>query len=60
MRAVIARGTERTVYLTSPVPVHILYWTAFVDPALGVVSFGADLYGKDPRLRRALNAAPPF
>jgi murein L,D-transpeptidase YcbB/YkuD len=60
MRAVMAGGSERTVDLAEPVPVHILYWTAFVDPDLGSVGFGADLYGRDARLRRALASAPPF
>jgi len=40
------------------VPVHILYWTAFVDDG-GVVQFRRDIYGRDRAVRPALEADPP-
>lgn len=46
-------GQERTVMLPSPIPVHILYWTALVDED-GSVEFRRDLYGRDARLESAL------
>ncbi|MCS6924279.1 MAG: L,D-transpeptidase family protein [Candidatus Binatia bacterium] len=57
--AALDRGTRRTVRLTSPLPVHIVYWTAWVDQE-GVVQFRPDIYGYDTRLEKALRKPPPF
>ena len=56
----IATGTERTVPLPHPVPVHLLYWTAAAD-ADGTVRFRSDIYDRDRLLDQALTAAsaPP-
>jgi len=43
------------VKVPHPIPVHILYWTAWVDPQRGV-QFRQDLYGIDDVLDRALEA----
>jgi murein L,D-transpeptidase YcbB/YkuD len=56
-RAVDAR-VEQTVVLRAPLPVHILYWTAWAD-ADGTVQFRRDLYDRDPALAAALDAPPP-
>jgi murein L,D-transpeptidase YcbB/YkuD len=48
----IESSTRSTVSLPEPLPVYILYWTAFVDD--GSVHFREDLYGNDAELRRAL------
>lgn len=58
IRAVVAAGQETTVWLERPVPVHILYWTAFAGDD-GGVDFRPDLYGRDRAVRRALEAEPP-
>ncbi|WP_257458183.1 L,D-transpeptidase family protein [Archangium lipolyticum] len=50
-------GTPRRVQLPAPVPVYLLYWTAFVD-AEGRVAFRRDLYARDPEVRRALAVNP--
>jgi murein L,D-transpeptidase YcbB/YkuD len=55
--SVIATGETRTVTLHRPVPVMVLYWTAWVG-ADGRLSFRNDLYGRDARVLRALNG--PF
>jgi len=39
-------GNERSVTLTAPVPVHIIYLTAFVAPD-GSLNFARDIYGHD-------------
>ena len=56
-------GQERIVRLTRPIPVHLGYWTAWVQPE-GTVAFTDDAYGLDRRhdqaLRRArAKASPP-
>jgi len=58
IRAVIAQGRETTVWLSEPVPVHVLYWTAFLGED-GAVDFRPDLYGRDQLVRHALDAEPP-
>lgn len=49
----LAGGRTRTVLLRELVPVHIQYWTAWVDAA-GRAQFRRDLYGHDRRLDSAL------
>jgi murein L,D-transpeptidase YcbB/YkuD len=44
--ATIAQDAERKIDLLTPIPVHIVYRTAWVDAA-GVVQFRPDLYGYD-------------
>ena len=44
---------EQSIILSSPVPVHLLYWTVFVDDD-GVVQFRNDIYGRDAQLAKAL------
>ena len=58
IRSVVAQGGETTVWLSRPVPVHVLYWTAFMDED-GAVDFRPDLYGRDQIVRHALDAEPP-
>ena len=47
---------HQKVELDAPIPVYILYWTAFVDKA-GQVQFRPDLYGHDEKLAQALSRA---
>jgi murein L,D-transpeptidase YcbB/YkuD len=54
----LGQGAERTVRLAAPVPVHLLYWTAWVD-ADGTTHFRKDLYGRDRRVLDALREPPP-
>lgn len=51
-------GREETARIPRPVPVHLLYWTAFVD-ADGTVQFRPDVYGRDAPVARALERTPP-
>ena len=44
--AVMASGKRTTVRLTDPLPVFLIYWTAFVM-ADGQVNFREDIYGRD-------------
>lgn len=43
---------ETTVAVRAPLPVHVLYWTAFVDHG-GELNFRPDVYGRDPVLEKA-------
>jgi len=46
-------GTERTVYLPRPVPIHLLYWTAWAEED-GTIQFRTDINGVDRALSGAL------
>lgn len=50
--------SEETAYLAQKVPVHLLYWTAFVGED-GTVQFRPDVYDRDARLLEALYEPPP-
>ncbi|WP_246100687.1 L,D-transpeptidase family protein [Palleronia caenipelagi] len=50
-----ATGQERTVMLEEPVPVHLIYRTAIPKPG-GGMEYRADIYGRDARIWRALEA----
>jgi murein L,D-transpeptidase YcbB/YkuD len=54
IEATIARGKRKTVVLERPVPVHLVYFTTWVD-ADGTVNFREDIYGRDRDLLLALD-----
>jgi murein L,D-transpeptidase YcbB/YkuD len=58
LQAAIDSGEQKTITLAKPLPVHILYWTAWVEPD-GSVQFRKDIYGHDERLEKALAEEPP-
>ena len=49
----LEKGETRTVYLNTPIPTYIVYFTAFVDDNDTVV-FRRDIYGRDKILVEAL------
>jgi murein L,D-transpeptidase YcbB/YkuD len=49
----IERGAEQVVPLPTTIPVHLLYWTAWVDEQ-GLVNFRQDIYERDKVLEKAL------
>jgi len=51
----IERGVTTVVRIKEPIPVHLLYWTAWVTET-GTVHFGNDIYDRDPPLSKALKA----
>lgn len=58
IRAGIDAGQERSVKLSRTIPVHIGYWTAWVDDD-GVLQLGRDVYGRDAELARLLASGSP-
>ncbi len=54
----IRTGREQTIRLPAPMPVHILYWTAWADED-GTIQFRKDIYERDEVLYRALRAPLP-
>lgn len=58
IQAAVASGEHQAISLPKPLPVHILYWTAWVEGD-GSVHFRKDLYGHDERLAQALAEGPP-
>ncbi|SOE08643.1 murein L,D-transpeptidase YcbB/YkuD [Hoeflea halophila] len=51
----IAGGQNKRVELTSKIPVHVAYFTAWPDDS-GKVEYFADIYGRDGYLRKAIDA----
>jgi murein L,D-transpeptidase YcbB/YkuD len=51
----IESGVTTVVRIKDPIPVHLLYWTAWATET-GTVHFGNDIYDRDPPLSRALKA----
>ena len=49
----LASEERQVVILDRPVPVHLVYWTAWTD-ASGEVHFREDIYGEDRKLFRAI------
>ncbi|TAG15182.1 MAG: murein L,D-transpeptidase, partial [Rhodobacterales bacterium] len=49
-------GKETRVDLVKPVPVHLVYFTAYPD-AKGHIGYRRDVYGRDAKLFEALEAA---
>ena len=54
--AVLKTGNETTVKLVTPVPVHLVYFTAYPE-ASGRIGYRRDIYGRDAALFDALSAA---
>lgn len=55
----LSRPGEQTIPLSRPVPVHLLYWTVWVESD-GAVNFRPDVYGRDAVLDEALHRPPPI
>jgi murein L,D-transpeptidase YcbB/YkuD len=59
IQALIETETMHTIPLAEPVPVYVLYWTAFVRED-GSVQFRRDVYDRDAELSAALRRPPPW
>lgn len=55
-QSILATGKETQVDLKEPVPVHIIYRTAFADPK-GQMNYRRDIYGRDAKIWKALSQA---
>ena len=51
---IVASRKRQVVSLEQPMPVYILYRTAFVDPEDHTLYFYEDIYGRDQLLAKAL------
>lgn len=56
--AALNSGKTQILRIPESIPVHILYWTAWVDDA-GLLNFRDDIYGRDKPLYEALKETPP-
>ena len=56
--AAIEMQREQAIPLPEPIPVHLLYLTAWLDQN-GTVQFRRDIYGRDSLLQEALGEGPP-
>ncbi len=57
-RAAATGPVDQHMPLRRPLPIHILYWTAWVEPD-GAVHFRPDVYDRDAALDEALRQPPP-
>ena len=57
IREAMQAGEEKTVRLKEPVPVHLLYWTAWVDSD-GTPEFREDIYGYDKKQEDIMRGRP--
>jgi L,D-transpeptidase YcbB len=55
-QSVLATGSESVLKLEQPVPVHLVYFTAFPS-VKGRMNYRRDVYGRDARILEALIAA---
>jgi murein L,D-transpeptidase YcbB/YkuD len=53
IRDAMYAGTERSVALPQPIPVHLVYFTAWISGE-GVATYAKDIYGHDRRHVTAL------
>jgi murein L,D-transpeptidase YcbB/YkuD len=53
LQQALDKGVKRTIILKNPIPVHILYLTAWADDD-GITYFGKDIYNRDRKLITAL------
>jgi murein L,D-transpeptidase YcbB/YkuD len=51
-------AVDRSVPLPQPIPIHLLYWTAWAAGD-GTIQFRRDIHGRDAPLLKALRALPP-
>lgn len=58
IRQVSEGSVETAVTLPAPIPVHLLYWTAWADQG-GTIHFREDIYSRDERVWAALADEPP-
>ena len=56
IRTAMNAGREQTARLKAPIPVHIGYWTAWVEPDGKTVTYTDDPYRIDPAHQRLLNS----
>ena len=58
LSAAVAGGERRHVAVRPPLPVHVIYLTAWVDSD-GSIAFRDDVYGEDSELAEALRDSAP-
>ena len=56
--AQLESGERKTIGLKKPIPIHILYWTAWVDEN-GEIQFREDIYERDKAIDIALKERAP-
>ena len=52
--AAVNRKKNKIIFLSKPMKIYILYWTAWVDKD-GIINFRDDIYGRDRQLSIAFN-----
>jgi len=55
IKQVLFSQKETKINLSKTIPIHLLYWTAFIDAETGKLNFREDLYKWDAQLAAVLN-----
>ena len=53
---IVAQGERKVINISSPLPVHITYQTAWIDKS-GTINYSYDVYGRDRKLAEILFAS---
>jgi murein L,D-transpeptidase YcbB/YkuD len=58
LESALQKDKAKSLKLARSFPVHLLYWTSWVDAA-GTLHFIPDIYDRDSALEQALSTSPP-
>ncbi len=57
LKSVLKAGRRQVIHIPRPIPLHLLYLTAWVDEA-GILQFRKDIYHRDTALEKTLEQRP--
>jgi murein L,D-transpeptidase YcbB/YkuD len=55
INSVLGKGAKTRLLVRNPMPIHITYLTAWIDPTSGALRYAADIYSRDTELMAQLH-----